>query len=85
MNATLRAFITPILNNLPQDREITDIFFNVVQNNTRYKTRYDELCGIYKPMKVNQKIGRLIKELRHLPNTGRKKATSKLIKTYTRH
>lgn len=85
MKQDLIQFINSAMPNNNQNHHITDNFFLAVQNNPRFLNHYFELCNNYTKRSTNRMIGRIIKEQFALPNNGKIKSNSYLIKTYTLH
>jgi len=69
------------------DKHITNRLFVFIEKNQNQKisNQYFCLCQTYGTKTINRLIGRLLKTIYHLPNTGHAIATSKFIKTYTLH
>ena len=88
MDQTLTELINQIYPHIPHDADVTLHFFEYLEEPThgRLLEDYWRACERSTQGSVNQRIGRLIKVLHHLPNTGRAMAHSTtLIKSYTLH
>jgi len=83
MDKELDKFISDVLTDI--NAEITNIFFSTVEENKRFRTRYNKLCLKYDKNIVNRRLGRLIKEKFNLSNTGKGTVAPRLIKSYTKH
>ena len=70
---------------LPYPEDITDQVCLAIEGNTGWIKRYKSLVDSHSPKAVNSQIGRSTLQITGLRNLGlRAKATSSLIKTYTR-
>jgi hypothetical protein len=85
MDTILIPYIQSIHGQIQNNTDITDNIFNFIECNQQWLNRYQTMCDTYGKRTVNQRMGRLIKVIFNLPNTGRAKATSSLIKSYTKH
>ncbi len=81
----IRNLISDCYQEIDHDAHVTDQMFVLIQSNQNYLNRYRHLCQDNGTETVNRWIGRLIKTMYHLSNSGRAIATSALIRTYTLH
>ena len=64
---------------------ITDQVCLAIEGNSAWRNRYNHLVESYSKLTVNSQIGRSTRQITGLRNSGMSaKATSSLIKTYTR-
>ncbi len=85
MDQSLRQFLLNIFPHVQINRTVTDDVFMFIESHPDFLLRYHQFCLEYGSHVVNPKIGRLVKIMNDLPNTGRTVAKSKLIRTYTLH
>ena len=79
--------VQEVLNSIspPYPENITDQVCSAIQRNNAWHNRYKSLVEDYGKLSVNSAIGRSTLQLTGLRNLGqRSKATSRLIKTYTK-
>jgi len=88
----IRRFVDAILNGrllhhrFPCSADITDLVFLEIENNSALMTTYIIFRSNHSEMTVNSAIGRFVREVWNLNNTGREyKPQSTLIKTYMKH
>jgi hypothetical protein len=68
------------------DRYVTENIFVFIENNPDYLRRYKELVGEFSRDPVNNWIGRSVKDLYLLKNTGKTEARrTRLIGSFTLH
>lgn len=85
MNAALLVFLLLVTQNFAYSSDYTDRVFLKIEFNAVFRKMYDNFCKLYGQANVNKRLGRLIKTENGFQNTGRKKAKSSLIRTYTLH
>ena len=81
----IRELIREVYPHVAHDPDITEHVFVYIETHPRLLQRYNGLRRTY-GTPVNQWMGREIREMYQLPNTGRSKtARTTLITSYTRH
>ncbi len=86
LNSKIDKMIKDVYPFIDHDRHITGHLFYFIEKNDKFLTRYNNLVNDYDQHKVNKRIGRRIRKLYELPNTGTcKSPKSTLIKSYTLH
>lgn len=85
MIKAIRDLIRQIGPNVLSNRHITDNIFMYIENHSGLLAHYRALCHAHGSQSVNMGIGKQIKRMYNLQNTGRSRANSQLIKTYTCH
>jgi hypothetical protein len=84
---TVSELVQEVLSSIsqPYPEDITDQVCMAIQENNAWHNRYERLVKEHSKWAVNSTIGRSTLQITGLRNLGlRAKATSKLIKTYTR-
>jgi hypothetical protein len=87
VSLTVSELVQEVLGNIsqPYPENITDQVCLAIQGNDAWHNRYERLVKDYGKFSVNSTIGRSTRQITGLRNLGLSaKATSKLIKTYTR-
>ena len=78
--------VTEIYEHVNHDPDITENIFVYIESSNHYLPLYNDLVREHGRETVNKIIGRRVKVLYDLPNTGKKVAKrTKLIKSYTKH
>ena len=86
MRTILSGFVSQLCNQVQHGAHITENVFVCIENDSALLQRYNHFCTLHGRDQVNKWIGRLVRELNGLPNTGRCAATrTSLIRTYTKH
>ena len=83
----VRELVQEVLSRIhtPWPPNITDLVCSNIEKNRAWQNQYDRLVAQYGKHGVNSQIGRSTLALTGLRNLGeRERATSKLIKTFTR-
>ena len=70
---------------IAHDAHVTNRMFVYIESNQYILDQYRQMCQVHGTANINRWIGRLIKTIYHLPNSGRAIAKSSLIQTYTLH
>ena len=86
-NTPVSELVQEVLDNIssPYPEDITDQVCLAIERNVGWNKRYNSLVENHSPKAVNSQIGRSTLQLTGMKNLGeRSKATSSLIKTYTR-
>jgi hypothetical protein len=85
MNDLIVSLIRSCYMHVVHGPDITDNIFLYIEGNPHLKSEYMHMCQSHGVRTVNQTMGRKIKQLYHLPNTGKSNAKSTLIGSFTRH
>lgn len=85
LSISLRQFLRTIYPRIQFNRNVTDNLFVFIETHPIFLSQYNQLCQTYGTSIVNPMIGRLVKTMNDLSNTGRAVATSSFIQTYTLH
>lgn len=85
MYADLLIFIRAVIPHIAFNSDVTENLFDYVRSNAGVLNWFNNLCQQYGQRAVKQGIGRLIRTTYSLPNTGRGKSKTGLIRTYTKH
>ena len=85
--ADVKSLVEEVLATLPEPytEDVTDDVFCAIERNPRWHRDYEDLCASLTRRVVNQRIGRLNKELlSRTPFQRTRKRTSRLIGSYTK-
>ena len=85
MRKLLKSFLRSIINKISLTSRVTDEVFCCIEDNQSFLIQYQAFCTRYGKATTNREMGRLIKELLGLDNTGVGSPRSSLIKTFTLH